>query len=107
MALVCIVPCTHWINGWFLRLFSVPVISIDAVDHVGVWGKSSSFEIADPFPRISVGARYRGSSLVLGRQELQLHLEQVESMTLRARNSVLNHEPFKLSVISQNCGNPH
>ncbi|GAA1407965.1 hypothetical protein AUR04nite_13350 [Glutamicibacter uratoxydans] len=107
MALVCIIPCTHWINGWFLRLFSVPVISIDAVEHTGVWGKSSSFEIADPSSRISVGARYRGSSQVLGRLELQLQLEQVESMTLRARNGLLNHEPFKLSVISQECGNPH
>lgn len=101
MAPLTIWPMTHWFNGWFLKLFSVPVVRVEGVDIVGNWGEPIEVETEAGQVHVSVGARYRLSGSVLGAAESSFQVSESESLSLCARNGFFNHSPFKVSAIPQ------
>lgn len=103
MATLTILPTTHWLNGWFLKLFSVPVLRVGGVDVVGSWGEPTVVEVDAGLVHVSVGARYRLSGSVLGAVESTFQVGEGESISLRARNGFFNHTPFQVSEIPQSA----
>lgn len=38
-----VTACTHWIDGWCLRPFTLPIVRLDGSDHEAKWdGRSTS-----------------------------------------------------------------
>lgn len=93
---IVLVPRTHWVNGWFLRLFSVPVLRIDDVDHAARWGEAVEIAVEPGRHRVGVGARYRGTSSVLGLQEARIEVAEGRRIRAEARNGPMNHQPFEV-----------
>lgn len=91
---VVVTPRTHWINGWFLRLFARPVIRFDGVDHTARWGQPYRVDAGAGAHRIAVGARYRGGTGALGLVESRVEIGAGQRLILEARNGFFNHQPF-------------
>lgn len=56
----------HWVNGWFLRLTSRPVIRVDGERHVTRWGRRKSMDVAAGEHRVEASFRYRHTAGELG-----------------------------------------
>ncbi|MDK7138180.1 hypothetical protein QP414_02520 [Corynebacterium simulans] len=95
---VVVTPRTHWINGWFLRLFARPVVRFDGVDHAAVWAQPLSIETAAGAHEVAVGARYRGTASVLGVAETRIEVADGQQVVLEARNGFFNHQPFTVTA---------
>lgn len=99
LASVVVVPRGHWVSAWFLRLFSIPVIQVDGVDHAGSWGKPTEVEVTAGAHQVSVVATYRGSGSVVGvgGEPALFELTERERLLLSARNGFFNHDPFRVA----------
>lgn len=95
-----IVPRTHWVNGWFLRLCAVPIIRVDGTEHRGRWGRGIVVTVDVGGHDVSVGARYLGTRSVLGAEVARIEVGAGEDVTVEARNGFLNHQPFVVSVVA-------
>lgn len=91
---VTVTPRTHWVNGWFLRLFARPVVRFDGVDHDARWGRPLQVKAAVGSHEVGVGARYRGWASVLGVAELRIEVAAEKHVAVEARNGFFNHQPF-------------
>lgn len=91
---------TNWVNGWFLRLFTKPVVLVDRVEHPGQWLQVSEIEIDDEdSTRVAVGFRYFGRGSVLGTSESVLTRDAEagsDQVDVVFKNGPLNHQPFRL-----------
>ncbi|SJM68918.1 hypothetical protein [Gulosibacter sp. 10] len=97
MPVLAIVPRTHWLNGWFLRLFTRPVIRVDGAEASAAWGRPTEIEVEAGIRTVAVGARYRGTSAVLGAQETTVDADDGQRVRLEARNGFFNHQPFTVT----------
>lgn len=95
-----VIPRTHWVNGWFLRLCAVPIIRVDGTERRGRWGRGTAVEVGPGGHGVAVGARYRGTRSVLGAEIARIEVGAGENVTVEARNGFLNHQPFVVSVVS-------
>lgn len=98
---IVVTPRGHWFNGWFLRLMARAVVRVDGVDHDARWGRPCRIEVVAGRHRVAVGARYRGSSSVLGAEESTVEVAEGSSAVLDARNGFANHQPFTISERAQ------
>lgn len=98
-ASIVVTPRTHWINGWFLRPFARPIVRLNGSDHEAQWGRPLHVGVTTGVHRVAVGARYRGSSTVLGLDEVEVQVLEDEQLELVAVNGALNHQPFVVSPI--------
>lgn len=101
MATLTILPSTHWLNGWFLKLFSLPVVHVNDVEMVSRWGEPVEVKVDAGVASVSVGARYHRSSSVLGSVESNVEVKTGDSLSLVARNGFFNHSPFMLHEADQ------
>jgi hypothetical protein len=91
----------HWINGWFLRLFSTPVLLAGSTEYLLSWSSPTDIEIDEGRnARIGVGVRYFGREKILGVSMTELPRTSAAQnggpMELTFRNGLWNHEPFVL-----------
>lgn len=101
MNVVCRVKIeTHWINGWFLRLFSKPVVVIGCAEYPMRWSRATEIEVyCDRFIQVGAGVRYFGKSQLLGVCKSELPIGRVAEsglISLTFRNGPWNHDPFRL-----------
>lgn len=96
-SLLVVTPRTHWINGWFLRLFAKPVVRVDGVDHAARWSRQLRVDVSEGTHSVGVGARYRGTSAVLGIEESRIKVADGQCVDLEARNGLFNHQPFTVT----------
>ena len=92
-----VTPRTHWMNGWFLRMFARPVVRVDGADHAAQWSRPLTRAVAPGVHRVGAGARYRGFSSVLGVEEASVEVREGEQRLFEARNGFFNHEPFTVT----------
>lgn len=95
---VVVTPRTHWLNGWFLRLFARPIVRFDGVDHVALWAQPLQIEAAAGSHEVAVGARYRGTASVLGIAESRVEVAEGQQVAVEARNGFFNHQPFTVTA---------
>jgi hypothetical protein len=93
---ITVTAAPHWFNGWFLRLFAVPVIQLDDTEHTARWHAPATFDVAPGPHVISAGARYRGFHGALGTEPTRLDVRPEDRLHLTARNGLLNHQPFRI-----------
>ena len=90
----------HWINGWFLRLFSKPTLVVDSKEFPLSWSGPTEVEIDESRDvAVGVGVRYfgKGKPLGLHMTELDADVAAHESpAVLTFRNGFWNHDPFVL-----------
>ena len=91
----------HWINGWFLRLFSSPVLVVGSTEHPLSWSAPTEVEIDDSScAMIGVGIRYSRRGPLLGAHMAELPVGSGYSCnpkSLTFRNGLWNHAPFVLA----------
>lgn len=105
-ASIVVTPRGHWVNGWFLRLLSRAVVRVDGVDHDARWGRPCRVQVAPGAHQVAVGARYRGTSSVLGVQEATIEVAEGQHAVLDARNGFVNHQPFTIAERAEHRGPP-
>ncbi|MEV0985282.1 hypothetical protein AB0I45_13145 [Brevibacterium sp. NPDC049920] len=96
---VTVTPRTHWINGWFLRIFARPVVIVDDVEHRAGWDRALRVDVAAGRHRVAVGACYRGTSSIVGAEESSLEVDHGQVIAVEAKNGVFNHHPFTVAVV--------
>jgi hypothetical protein len=91
---------THWVNGWFLRLFSRPYLVIDDEEVAVEWGKWIAVEMPEGPVQVGAGVRYTRTSELGGFKPhmLQPQSDETSGSTRRLvlRNGFWNHTPFKI-----------
>jgi hypothetical protein len=95
---VVVTPRAHWFNGWFLRLFARPVVRFDGIDYAARWAQPLRIEAAAGSHEVAVGARYRGTSSVLGVAESRIAVTEGQQVMVEARNGFFNHQPFTVTA---------
>jgi hypothetical protein len=97
-----IVQCnTHWINGWFLRLYARAVIRIDGVEYPARWGRPVAIEVGTGDHTVAVGARYRGTRSLLGAIDTRVFAKPGKPVFVNARNGFFNHQPFTITTTTK------
>jgi uncharacterized protein YhfF len=97
---IWVTPQPHWFNGWFMRLFARPSLSVDGIDRVGRWGHATVIVVEPGIHRVSVGAQYRGTRTVLGAVVINVAVSADERSEMVARNGFFNHQPFAIHARS-------
>ena len=98
-ATITVTPETHWLNGWFLRLFARPYVRVDDVEELASWGDPFRFPVAPGRHVVAVGVRYRGTKSLLGADGASVSVEPGQDLRLMARNGALNHQPFSVRTV--------
>ena len=96
-----VVPWTHWINGWFLRVFARPAVLVDGTEHSGRWGRPTDVHVEPGLHAVAVGARYRGTTGLLGLDEAEVEVASGRRLLVVAKNGLVNHQPFTVVVPQQ------
>lgn len=94
---ITVVPRTHWVNGWFLRAFSRPIVLVNGTEHAARWGHPLEVAVSAGTHRVGVGARYRGAAGTLGVEESRIDVANGANLRAEARNGFFNHQPFTLT----------
>ena len=100
MAIVNARVTTHWMNGWFLRLFSRAYLVVGEEEIAVDWGKWIAVEVPDGPVQIGAGVRYTSKADLGGfepqtiQQPSEGSSESTRSLVLR--NGFWNHTPFKV-----------
>lgn len=97
-ATMIVQPDTHWLNGWFLRLFARAAVRVDGVEYAAHWGRPVIVEVVAGDHRVAVGARYRGTRPLLGAVEARVSAKPAETVLVNARNGFFNHQPFEVTT---------
>lgn len=84
----------HWLNGWFLALFTSPCVVVGSTEHPARWGRAVRVPVAAG-QRVGVGVRYFGRGRLLGVEDTALD-DVPAGSTLLFRNGPWNHDPFRL-----------
>jgi len=85
----------HWLNGWFLVLFTSPRIVVGSTEHRARWGRAVTIPVAAG-QRVGAGIRYFGRGRLLGVEDVELDDTVPAGSTLLFRNGPWNHDPFRL-----------
>lgn len=86
---------THWLNGWFLRLFSTPYAVAGSSEQRLTWGRTEAVPLGEN-GCVGVGVRYFDKGSLLGVEEAQVKHRRENASTLVFRNGFWNHDPFRL-----------
>ncbi|WP_147441009.1 hypothetical protein [Mycetocola zhadangensis] len=100
IATLTVTPETHWLNGWFLRLFARPYVLVDGVEVLAHWGGPCVIPVEPGRHVVAVGARYLRTRPLLGVDSAHVSVEPGQEMRLRARNGALNHQPFAVRTLA-------
>lgn len=89
---------THWINGWFVRLFARPFVVIDDEEYRASFGKSLTVEVEGDGARVGAGIRYGSKGGLMGCEPEEIHARGGSSperpIDVVLRNGFWNHTPF-------------
>lgn len=86
-----------WVNGWFVRAFARPVVSIDGRAAPGRWSAPVERAVDDGTHLIGAGIRYIGTPWILGMRPRSFTTDARAPLRLMARNGPLNSDPFLLT----------
>jgi len=87
---------THWLNGWFLRLFATPYVVTGSAEQEARWGATATVPAGGDREGVGVGVRYFNRGSLLGLEKVMVALPQSGATTLVFRNGFWNHDPFRL-----------
>lgn len=99
---------THWVNGWFLRLFSRPYFVMNEQEFSARWGKAMDVSLPDGPVRLCAGVRYFNRGPLLGcepetvdfekdhRDDTEHGSESLRHPKIVFRNGFWNHSPFRV-----------
>lgn len=88
----------HWMNRWFLSAFARPEVVVDGISHVASWGVPLKVSIAAGRHRVAAGARYLGTSWLLGTVSTDIDVPPGETVRVVAINGWRNGHPFRITV---------
>ncbi|NKS56279.1 hypothetical protein GS504_01450 [Rhodococcus hoagii] len=88
----------HWVNAWFLRLASRPVLLLDGCEYPARWGQPTTLSVDAGAHRMAAGLRYRGTPWLLGIHSHEVYVADGRTVYVNARNGAVNSEPFHLTV---------
>lgn len=71
-----------------------PFVLIDGVEHAARWGMPVRIDFEPGMHAVAAGMRYRGFASPLGVRDVQVHVDDRQTIRLLARNGLFNHEPF-------------
>ncbi len=97
-AIVIVEFTPSWVNGWFVRVFARPVVSIDGAAAAGRWSTPVERAVDDGTHRVGAGIRYVGTPWILGMRPRSFTTDPRAPLRLIARNGPLNSDPFLLRV---------
>ena len=83
-----------WVNGWFIRLFARPYISVNGAQLPASWSAETLARVECSDVRVDAFFRYRGSTSALGTGSYRLNGANDATVHLVARNGVMNQTPF-------------
>lgn len=91
---------THWMNGWFLRLFSRAYLVIGTEEIQVEWGKWVTAELPNGPVQVGAGVRYTSRSELGGFEPRTIQQQDGTSCgsirELTLRNGFWNHSPFEV-----------
>lgn len=94
----------HWINGWFLKVFSTPFLVVGSTEYRLTWSAPTEVEVDEGQDlKIGVGVRYLRRGTLLGVSMTELPRDSAPRngpIALTFRNGMWNHEPFVLANCS-------
>ncbi|GIH18652.1 hypothetical protein [Rugosimonospora africana] len=85
------------VNGWFLKAFARPYVSVGGTEHAGSWSAPVTVEAPVGTQRVCAYVRYRGTRWNLGARPTVVDVEPGSRITLTARNGWANSSTFTLS----------
>lgn len=92
----------HPVNGWWLRLFSVPYVAVDAGVTACSWTRDTIVDAQPGRHRIRTFIRYR--RLIpgdLGTGTLEVDLGEGQTIHVQASNGLTNDSAFTPRIIAQ------
>lgn len=88
---------THWMNGWFIRMFASPVLCVNGKQIPASFRAPTVVSVEQPVVRIGAGIRYFSRGPVLGCEpELCRVDDSSGGVNLVFKNGVWNHSPFTI-----------
>jgi hypothetical protein len=91
----------NWFNGWFFRLLAKPYALVAGNEHECDWKSPADFTVDTGNLRVTVYVRYRGTHSNLGTGIFDGNISAGETLSLIARNGVINQTPFHLSPLTK------
>lgn len=93
--------CLNPVNGWFIRLFALPVVMIDGGGVPASWKHRGVYSLELGPHTVSASLKYRRTPWLLGTGECRIQVTEANrEFAVIARNGVMNQTPFRLSVHS-------
>ncbi|MET9326068.1 hypothetical protein [Tsukamurella sp. NPDC003166] len=89
----------HWINSWFLRALTIPILTVDGTERALSWRQPFRLSVEPGQHRVAVGVRYRGFAAVLGQEPITAQVAAETTVRLRAKNGPLNSDPFRITAV--------
>lgn len=88
---------THWVNGWFIRMFASPVVCVNDRQLPASFSEPTVVSVEDHALRIGAGIRYFSRGPVLGCEpELFRVDESLNEVSVVLKNGFWNHSPFRI-----------
>lgn len=91
----------NWVNGWFLRLLAKPYALVAGIEHECDWKLPTDLNVDAGSLRVIVYVRYRTTHSNLGTGIFDGNISVGETLSLVARNGVMNQTPFRLSPLAE------
>lgn len=90
----------HWVNAALLLWAARPFVVVDGAEHECRWSEPLRLQVPAGVHRVAAFIRYKHTSAVLGRGELDVHLDPGQTVSVLARNGAMNQTPFRLRLVS-------
>nr|BFF07223.1 hypothetical protein GCM10023233_21920 [Brevibacterium otitidis] len=88
---------THWMNGWFIRMFASPVVCVNDRQFPASFTEPTVVSVDVHALRIGAGIRYFSRGPVLGCEpELFRVDESFNEVNVVLKNGFWNHSPFRI-----------
>ncbi|MEO7122049.1 MAG: hypothetical protein ABI400_02815 [Lacisediminihabitans sp.] len=90
----------NWVNVWFFRLLAKPYALVAGNEHECDWKSPTDLTVGSGKLRVTVDVRYRGTHSNLGAGIFDGNISAGETLSLVARNGVMNQMPFRVSPLA-------
>lgn len=94
----------HWINSWFLRALTIPILTVDGTEHALPWRQPFRVAVEPGEHYVAVGIRYRGFAALLGQEPTTVQVAYDTTVRLTAKNGLLNSDPFRIAAVAIDTG---
>lgn len=111
MACICVHVMTHWVNGWFIRLFARPFLVIDDVEHRASFREPLMVRVSGDSVSVGAGIRYGGTRTLMGCEpeviDIQGDAGPSRPIEVVLKNGFWNHAPFRIVSGPVGAGRQH